>query len=195
MFERASMDFEKTLEDLHACLPEDLRLALLRRHWQFFREEIGGAFAGLECPLDLLPDREAARASMRRFDQAFAEWQLTRSPAQDRFTEICAAQMLDAWLAENPVAGLLLADYRANHKSGRPLPRPEGVIKQQPPEERRAAVLDALPKLDPDDDQYWTTKGLPRYEVVAYLSGVLTLTREELAEIAPDLTRQTAAYP
>ncbi len=82
MFERASMDFEKTLEDLHACLPEDLRLALLRRHWQFFREEIGGAFAGLECPLDLLPDREAARASMRRFDQAFAEWQLTRSPAQ-----------------------------------------------------------------------------------------------------------------
>lgn len=55
-----------------------------------------------------------------------------------------------------------------------------------------AKVKDALQRLDPKDDGHWTSKGQPRVDVLASLSGVTALTRIELEKIAPDFNRETA---
>lgn len=53
-------------------------------------------------------------------------------------------------------------------------------------------IRDALLRLDPEDDSHWTSKGLPQTTVVANLSGVLTLTRGELNDIAQGYDREAA---
>jgi hypothetical protein len=54
------------------------------------------------------------------------------------------------------------------------------------------AIIDALQQLDHQNDEHWTSKGLPQVTVVANLSGVLTLTRAELNDLAPDFNREAA---
>ncbi|MCI0391686.1 MAG: hypothetical protein MOB07_23320 [Acidobacteria bacterium] len=54
------------------------------------------------------------------------------------------------------------------------------------------AIIDALHQLDPNNDEHWTSKGLPQTSVVATLSGVLTLTRAELLDTAPYFNRTEA---
>src|SRR5574343_1269679 len=47
----------------------------------------------------------------------------------------------------------------------------------------------ALQQLDPNNDDHWTGEGLPRLDVVRMLSGASTLTREQVSQAAPGLTR------
>jgi septal ring factor EnvC (AmiA/AmiB activator) len=53
-------------------------------------------------------------------------------------------------------------------------------------------ILEALSKLDPDDDAQWTSDGLPRVEVVASLAGAGELKRADIAAAAPDFDRDFA---
>lgn len=53
-------------------------------------------------------------------------------------------------------------------------------------------IQDALAKLDPKNDNHWTTDGLPRLDTVKQMSGDNSLTRETLTRVAPELTRSNA---
>ena len=53
-------------------------------------------------------------------------------------------------------------------------------------------IIDALRGLDPENDEHWTSKGLPQTAVVANVTGRLTLTRAELLAVAPDFNRAEA---
>ena len=56
-------------------------------------------------------------------------------------------------------------------------------------------LTDALAKLDPMNDNHWTSDGLPRIDTVKFMAGDPTLTREMITAEAPDFTRQAmAAY-
>ena len=51
-------------------------------------------------------------------------------------------------------------------------------------------VLEALGKMDPMNDNHWTSDGMPRIDTVKFLAGDPTLTREMVTAEAPDFTRQ-----
>jgi uncharacterized protein (UPF0335 family) len=51
------------------------------------------------------------------------------------------------------------------------------------------AILKAVDKLDVNDDNHWTTDGLPKMEVMQNLSGVKELTRAQMNEAVPNLSR------
>ena len=51
-------------------------------------------------------------------------------------------------------------------------------------------VLKALGKMDPMNDNHWTSDGMPRIDTVKFLAGDPTLTREMVTAEAPDFTRQ-----
>lgn len=53
-------------------------------------------------------------------------------------------------------------------------------------------VLGALQALDPKNDQHWTARGVPSVDAVASILA-RAVTRSEIEEAAPDLTRSTAA--
>lgn len=55
--------------------------------------------------------------------------------------------------------------------------------------DNKAAILDALAKLDPTNDEQWTGAGLPQVAAVALLAGLPTLTRAEIVDAAPAWTR------
>lgn len=52
-------------------------------------------------------------------------------------------------------------------------------------------IRTALAQLDPQDDEHWTMDGLPRVDAVAVLSGYDEVTRKEITDAAPGLTRDT----
>lgn len=53
-------------------------------------------------------------------------------------------------------------------------------------------ITEALAKLDPDNDEQWTSEGLPRVEVVAEVAGIAALTRKEINEAGRGFTRDVA---
>jgi len=54
-------------------------------------------------------------------------------------------------------------------------------------------VHNALLQLDPDNDNHWTSDGLPRLDTVKFLSST-ALTRAELTQLAPGFTRGTPVF-
>jgi hypothetical protein len=58
---------------------------------------------------------------------------------------------------------------------------------------RKGAVRTAVVKLDPTNDEHWTDKGLPSVEAVRDLSKNDEISRQDIVEVAPSLTREEAA--
>ena len=56
-------------------------------------------------------------------------------------------------------------------------------------------ILEALSKLDTNNDNHWTADGLPRIETVRMLSGDQGITREQITAEAPDFSRSAAILP
>lgn len=56
-------------------------------------------------------------------------------------------------------------------------------------------ILEALSKLDTNNDNHWTADGLPRIETVRMLSGDQSITREQITAEAPDFSRSSAVVP
>lgn len=54
-------------------------------------------------------------------------------------------------------------------------------------------ITDALAKLDPANDNHWTSDGLPRIDTVRMLAADQTLSRELITAEAPDFSRSNAA--
>ena len=54
-------------------------------------------------------------------------------------------------------------------------------------------ITEALSKLDPNNDNHWTSDGLPRIDTVKMLAGNPALTREMITAEVPNFSRQTAA--
>ncbi len=54
-------------------------------------------------------------------------------------------------------------------------------------------ILEALSKLDTNNDNHWTADGLPRIETVRMLAGDQGITREQITAEAPDFSRSSAA--
>lgn len=50
-------------------------------------------------------------------------------------------------------------------------------------------IVETLLKLDPKNDNQWTQEGLPKVDVMKFLSGGETWTREQITEAAPGFTR------
>lgn len=57
---------------------------------------------------------------------------------------------------------------------------------------RQGAVRTALAKLDPKDDSHWTSAGLPSVEAVRALAGQDDISRDDIKQLAPNLTRDEA---
>lgn len=57
---------------------------------------------------------------------------------------------------------------------------------------RKGAVRTALTKLDPKEDAHWTSTGLPSVEAVRELSGDKEVSRQDIQNLAPKLTREEA---
>lgn len=54
-------------------------------------------------------------------------------------------------------------------------------------------ALAILQQLDPSNADHWTSDGLPRVDVVSALAGGVQVTREQITNAAPKLTRESAA--
>lgn len=54
-------------------------------------------------------------------------------------------------------------------------------------------VVEALGKLDPSNDNHWTSDGLPRIDTVRMFAGNQALTREAITAAIPNFSRQIAA--
>lgn len=54
------------------------------------------------------------------------------------------------------------------------------------------AIVEALKKLDVNNDNHWTADGLPRIDTVKFLGSIQTLTREDINAAAPKFTRTSA---
>lgn len=66
---------------------------------------------------------------------------------------------------------------------------------QQAPVEARArggAIRTAIGALDPDNDAHWTSTGLPAVEAVRELSKFDDVSRADITNLAPNLTRDEA---
>jgi hypothetical protein len=56
-------------------------------------------------------------------------------------------------------------------------------------------IIEALGKLDPANDEHWTSAGLPKVEAVAGLAELPDLTRKDITEAAPDVVRDRSGIP
>jgi hypothetical protein len=56
-------------------------------------------------------------------------------------------------------------------------------------------ITEALEKLDPANDNHWTTDGLPRIETIRMLAADQTITRDMITTEAPGFSRSTAVTP
>ncbi len=52
-------------------------------------------------------------------------------------------------------------------------------------------ILEVLGKLDPSNDNQWTTEGQPKLEIIRLLSGDPKVSRDQLTALAPTLTRES----
>lgn len=53
-------------------------------------------------------------------------------------------------------------------------------------------IIEALSKLDPKNDNHWTSDSLPRIDTVKMLAADQTLTREIITAASPEFTRSSA---
>lgn len=53
-------------------------------------------------------------------------------------------------------------------------------------------IIDGLKSLDPTNDDHWTDAGLPRVDVIAQASGVVNVTRKDIAAAIPNFNREVA---
>lgn len=56
-------------------------------------------------------------------------------------------------------------------------------------------LIEVLRLLDPEDDSHWTSDDSPRMSKIHELMGSDEATRQDVVEIAPDFTRETAREP
>ncbi len=56
-------------------------------------------------------------------------------------------------------------------------------------------LIAVLKQLDPDNNDHWTTEGVPRLDVIKNLNGGIAVGRTELREVAPGFTRQNLVFP
>lgn len=54
-------------------------------------------------------------------------------------------------------------------------------------------ILAALGQLDIKNDNHWTSEGLPKVDTVKFLSGISTLTRDDITKAAPSFSRHSPA--
>lgn len=54
------------------------------------------------------------------------------------------------------------------------------------------SIAEALAQLDPENDEHWTSDGLPRIDVVQKVAGLKKLSRQEITDADPNFTRETA---
>lgn len=59
--------------------------------------------------------------------------------------------------------------------------------------QKAGAIRTALSQLDPKNDEHWTQAGLPSVEAVRSLSGDDEVSRGDIQNLAPKLTREEAA--
>lgn len=95
-----------------------------------------------------------------------------------------AEARIDALVAENDDLKAKIAAFDPDGDG-----KPGGAVGGEPADDGK--VSDALALLDPASDDDWTKAGLPSVESVASLAGG-RVTREQIARLAPDLTRDTA---
>lgn len=57
---------------------------------------------------------------------------------------------------------------------------------------RQGAIRTAIAKLDPENDEHWTSQGLPSVEVVRTLAEDDKVSRADISNLAPNLTREEA---
>lgn len=62
----------------------------------------------------------------------------------------------------------------------------------QSPRQKHGALRSALIALDPKDDSHWTDNGLPSVAAVRALAGDDSISRANINELAPQLTREEA---
>lgn len=53
-------------------------------------------------------------------------------------------------------------------------------------------LTEAVTKLDPSNDEHWTSNGSPRMDVIHELTGNSSYTRKQLTDAFPKLTRETS---
>ena len=53
-------------------------------------------------------------------------------------------------------------------------------------------IIDGIRSLDPSNDEHWTDAGLPRVDMVATASGVVNVTRKDIASAIPGWSREMA---
>ena len=53
-------------------------------------------------------------------------------------------------------------------------------------------IIDGIKSLDPSNDDHWTDAGLPRVDMVATASGVINVTRKDIAAALPGWDRTKA---
>jgi len=61
--------------------------------------------------------------------------------------------------------------------------------------DRRESILEALGALEPENDECWTTQGLPRIDIVRTLADDEAITRRMITEAAPEFTRDNPEIP
>ena len=67
--------------------------------------------------------------------------------------------------------------------------RSEGAVTTR---QEATATREALLKLDHKDDEHWTDSGLPSVNAVRDIAGINTISRADIAALAPNLTRAEA---
>lgn len=61
--------------------------------------------------------------------------------------------------------------------------------------EQQNPILEALSRLDPNDDAHWTADGAPRVDVMQELTGLKDLSRADIIAVAPEFTRGSLLAP
>lgn len=56
-------------------------------------------------------------------------------------------------------------------------------------------IVEALSRLDPENDEHWTNDGMPRVEVVQGLAGDASIMRADINNASPGFDREVARNP
>lgn len=55
-------------------------------------------------------------------------------------------------------------------------------------------IIEALQKLDPNNDNHWTADGLPRIDTIKFMASNQSITREDITAAAPNFKRTNADF-
>lgn len=90
---------------------------------------------------------------------------------------------------DKPIEGRLDVEKREDEQQAAAQPAGAGGSDRA----RQGAIRTALTKLDPKNADHWTSAGLPSVEAVRELSGDKEVSRGDIQNLAPKLTREEAA--